>query len=332
MQPIVDWIVGARPRQEELERLTFQQATMQSDRWHAQACYIEPETKGRYRENKVLYTFPDGWKIVEITNVHDLQIEGTLMQNCMRHGTYDNALRRGTSRFLSLRDPYNKPHVAIELTKYGHLRQVYGKQNQDPDPKYKNYIWAWLRHEAKSLTDVSDLYHSMVRTDEDMRQYFALIHDSPDQLITAISQLINTKADEEYWRAKKRFNYDVFIQALEYRIIQSKSAHKIYRAIITKNYHNIDNLLQGFITANLTPDYERIILSTGISILTANISKHKLNEYITVLQQAMLRSENPEWIERFVECVPLSDYVLLRSRANAIREGWMYQDEQMRRK
>ena len=95
-------------------------------------------------EGEVIMRWSDGYTLVQL-GPEALSREGELMQNCLRHDAYRDEVERKTSAILSLRDEYNRPHVDIKLDKAWDGRgviveQVFGKQNDDPMPKYWSYI------------------------------------------------------------------------------------------------------------------------------------------------------------------------------------------------
>ena len=95
---------------------------------------------GKYSGKKVVYSFKDGWTVVEV-GAQDASIEGNEMQHCA--GEYCDSIERGEIGLYSLRDLQNNPHATIEVEN-GVAVQVKGKQNEYPDTKFHPYIDEFL--------------------------------------------------------------------------------------------------------------------------------------------------------------------------------------------
>jgi hypothetical protein len=92
-----------------------------------------------------VFEFEDGWSVVDVP-LEGLRLEGEIMQNCIRHGHYDDDVADGSTNILSLRDKQDRPHVDFELNRQTHeFEQIVGKQNRAPSDKYAPYIVAFLR-------------------------------------------------------------------------------------------------------------------------------------------------------------------------------------------
>jgi hypothetical protein len=62
----------------------------------------------------VLHEWPDGWKLQRLKPEH-LDYEGDAMGHCVGGYGYEDAVRKGNTAILSLRDPSGRPHVTAEL-------------------------------------------------------------------------------------------------------------------------------------------------------------------------------------------------------------------------
>lgn len=102
-----------------------------------------------------VYTWPDGWKIATVPP-EQCSAEGEAMGHCV--GSYRQKLNNGEKRIYSLRDSNNRPHVTIEISHAApwaehpnfkdyplEVRQIKGKGNSIPVPKYAKRILEWLR-------------------------------------------------------------------------------------------------------------------------------------------------------------------------------------------
>jgi hypothetical protein len=117
-------------------------------------------------EEKVEMAFDDGWTIVRLLTPAALDTESVAMQHCVGHGGYDERLLRGEYRYLSLRDPANKPHVTFELKPDGDsgtlfMVQMQGKQNSRPLRKYTVRVVEYLERNSVSAQGyglISDIH------------------------------------------------------------------------------------------------------------------------------------------------------------------------------
>lgn len=138
----------------------------------------EMVAEGEEAPNRDVFEFPDGWKIVQV-HPDNLNWEGEQMGHCV--GSYCNAVMSGRAHIFSLRDPKGFPHVTIEIQgqappreqiqwqgetlrgvqpqgppaftktdKAWEILQIQGKENQEPNEKYKNYIKQWFSEIQKT--------------------------------------------------------------------------------------------------------------------------------------------------------------------------------------
>lgn len=93
---------------------------------------------------KVVHDAGDGWTIVKLMTPEALDREGHTMGHCVGQGAYYNALRNNFAGIYSLRDPFGKSHVTMEIDRLGsRLEQIKGKQNNCPKPEYLRRLFGW---------------------------------------------------------------------------------------------------------------------------------------------------------------------------------------------
>jgi len=167
LRNVLDWV---RVKHPEIMKYTLEQATEASDKWHEELAKQESLTS--YNTHNVVYKFNDGWEMVKLSS-GDCEAEGELMGHCV--GSYAQSVERGNTTIFSLRDPQNEPHATIETDienpeernrlrpkakLYFSIRQIQGKQNDEPIPEYKARIKEWFASLSPTY-DVSrdlDLY------------------------------------------------------------------------------------------------------------------------------------------------------------------------------
>jgi hypothetical protein len=103
----------------------------------------------------------DGYRLVRLMSTEALDAESLEMQHCIGHGGYDDKLADPSVVFLSLRDATNKAHATLEIEN-GIIRQLSGKQNAYPDPKYLRLLHPLLSRPDIDLMDMGDGSHGVV--------------------------------------------------------------------------------------------------------------------------------------------------------------------------
>lgn len=95
----------------------------------------------------------DGYNLVKLKTPAALDRESAVMQHCVGQGAYDDELAKDGFMILSLRDPYGKPHVTIEIQDYVVITQIEGKQNTAPRIDYLEKIvdYFGIKHGNKYL-------------------------------------------------------------------------------------------------------------------------------------------------------------------------------------
>lgn len=116
----------------------------------------------------------DGWYAVKLLTPAALDRESGQMQHCIGQGGYDRALAKGTSTFLSLRDPVGKAHATLEIVRDGNrLAQLQGKQNRTPEQRYIRLLaplfrkrelrFSQIGHSDRLLFDADYNVHDVTR-------------------------------------------------------------------------------------------------------------------------------------------------------------------------
>ncbi|MCS4089685.1 PcfJ domain-containing protein [Rhizobium sp. BK176] len=101
-----------------------------------------------------VYDAGDGWSIVRLLTPEALDIEGHEMGHCVGQGAYDYGLSKNTVGIYSLRDPYGKSHVTLEIKhSMAELRQIKGKQNKPPKAEYMRRLLGWPDLKDLSVQD-----------------------------------------------------------------------------------------------------------------------------------------------------------------------------------
>jgi hypothetical protein len=131
---IRDWIVGARPRLDDLgDRHPFYEAITRSALWHAQrfTALARGETQRQLPESQrepVLYRWPDGWHVVRLATKEHFAEEGRRLEHCVEG--YANTLPDPRRRVLSLRKPNGEPVMTVEQRQSHFLGKAYPEGDQ----------------------------------------------------------------------------------------------------------------------------------------------------------------------------------------------------------
>jgi hypothetical protein len=126
----------------------------------------------------------DGFRFVRMLSEKALDRESALMQHCIGHGSYDDALVSGDYLFLSLRDQAGNPHATLEIdVKAGNIIQLQGKQNREPVERYHQAIRDLISVKGFGLYNSIELLR-MVRDDAGD---WHLLDELPDSFRTSDS-------------------------------------------------------------------------------------------------------------------------------------------------
>lgn len=146
----------------------------------------------------------EGWTIQKVTNRNDLFAE----ENKMHHpdGSYTDSSQQGNSVIYSLRDPYNEPHVTMEIggeRDYvpGSIKQILGHYNSEPNQRHRRMIREWMTISAEKSGIVKE-----INAFEDLQKYI-----NEDQGVSKIISSINKilKGEENEYGLQYILNYNM---------------------------------------------------------------------------------------------------------------------------
>jgi len=149
----------------DLNSYSLDQIEKMSHDWHEA---IASEGSGKFylpsKPENTIYTFENGWRLVNVTNENDLDVEGNLMNHCV--GSYADEVADEKIKILSLRDLSNRPHVTIEISPdMKQVKQIQGANNHNPKPEYKELLKEYFSNtetafeEDQTISEkVDDLY------------------------------------------------------------------------------------------------------------------------------------------------------------------------------
>jgi hypothetical protein len=130
---LCDWYTAARPNLGAVK--TWQQALNALDAWHSSLGGPEGE-RLEVPHGPVVYEWPDGYRVVELTDRSHLIAEGRALRHCIgAQPEYIDALRRERARFFSLRNAAGAPLFTFEVAHgSGQLiaLQIKGCKNRSP--------------------------------------------------------------------------------------------------------------------------------------------------------------------------------------------------------
>ena len=106
---------------------------------------------------KLIHTYSDGYKILQLLTPLALDYESQHMGHCVGKGSYDKKVTSGKTIIYSLRDTKNEPHATMEVTN-NTLKQIKGKQNQPVVEKYRDYIRDLINlNDFKEVNDIRNI-------------------------------------------------------------------------------------------------------------------------------------------------------------------------------
>jgi len=130
---IVDW---NEAKGDDLNRYTFTDASWEAEDW------AEQRKRDEMPQGEVVYEWPDGWTVQQLTTEAQLEAEGDAMQHCV--GGYDEDRIGLDYRIFSLRDPRGQPHATVEWEPdEDYVVELKGKQNSEPTPAYLHRLVEW---------------------------------------------------------------------------------------------------------------------------------------------------------------------------------------------
>lgn len=214
-----DWLTSPNPERwtngVQLNQLSWADANTASDLFHdalrsaADADKIrEARRRGIYfdcldgrarEESKVVYTFPSGWRVHQLTTAKALTEEGnTTPENgggCLRHcignpgGSYISSVRGGQGEAYSFRSPDGHPIATLYFNGTGNKRRM------DQVKSYRNRIPG-----TKPSGGAAEGFYRRIPTNEDgvptsskpiMANYFASVDEMLDAEVDMIQEFLN---------------------------------------------------------------------------------------------------------------------------------------------
>ena len=144
-----DWYVVVQP---DLAQLSLVDALAGARRWHENMVHeLEDMGGGLVPSGEVVFAWDDGWTVQQVDDLKVLLAEGRTMQNCLKHGAYDEEVESGELTIYSLRGPSafeggpSRPRVTMAQSSEGSWVEVKGRQNKPPDQKYRGRVREFLR-------------------------------------------------------------------------------------------------------------------------------------------------------------------------------------------
>ncbi len=127
------------------------------------------EKDEKARHIRTIRIFSDDSRLVQLRTEHALDVESAQLGHCIGDGNYDEALKVKGMKFYSLRDPFNRAHVTMEVDN-GILVQCKGKENKPPIPKYMPLVQEFIRAQKLELDE--DFTHTgMLQARDDNKDY-----------------------------------------------------------------------------------------------------------------------------------------------------------------
>lgn len=167
---LANWFVATRP---DLTKTSASDALDLAEAWSEEREREEAEAaKLSQTQGEIVYKFKDGYTIQKLTTKPQLDAEGDVMQHCV--GGYCDAVKHGRAVIYSLRDTKGRPHVTIEYdpdSKF--VKQIKGKQNDEPAPKYKAYVDEFVATLPKMAAHIQEIYDYLIAHTEVEEEYAA---------------------------------------------------------------------------------------------------------------------------------------------------------------
>lgn len=147
-----------------LERLSVSDALLHAQRWDAELSR-QVAVAEDLRGIRPVILYDNGWSWVQVLSKDALHREGAKMNHCV--GSYYG---RANVKIFSLRDKDNMPHVTLEVTATGALRQAKRNGNRRIDRQcfYRGLVFHFLQHQqytGKFLYGFWDIEGSLVLPD-----------------------------------------------------------------------------------------------------------------------------------------------------------------------
>jgi len=236
---ILDWVQLSQPPI-DISSYTPERAINASDEWHrTMSAQGEGEVYEKTNPELIVYG-PDwknpqwkSWTIQKVIGKNDLEVEGNRMDHCV--GGFCKGVERGDSVIYSLRDPYNEPHVTIEIegdNSYdpGTIKQIQGKSNSEPKDEYKAMIKEWISNSGEESKIIKE-----INTFEELENENYYQNDGVEQLTDAIEKILQGESNEY----GLKYVFDSDIESIIIKLVEAGEAENNNRD--SNYYGNITN-------------------------------------------------------------------------------------------
>ncbi|MGY3581804.1 hypothetical protein ACVIGB_000125 [Bradyrhizobium sp. USDA 4341] len=190
---VLDWL-DAIPRSDRhlkrIDRVSYREAAGISADWHRRLVELTTNSNDVTEEIDVIESFDDGCRFVELKGAIALLREGSCMNHCVGGRGYVEAVKNGSTRIFSLRDPSNRPHVTIEVRRTYRRKafcavQIKGKGNAAPalNGSWAAYCRAFVISQGWEVTrdgNLIGLYTIGGRTFDDPDEMLGALLDQVD--------------------------------------------------------------------------------------------------------------------------------------------------------
>lgn len=218
---------------DDIKELSLDQISEASRKWHDEQ-FSSQQAGGSYtltpQKDAVLTVGAYSW--VPVNNV-DARTEGSKMQNCI--GTY--CIPSENTKIFSLRNNFNNPHISLSV-KTGtsgssvgkwYIREIKGKQNKRPIPKYVPFALAMCEYLFKKGVKLDEYGDFWGLPSPDLHQYIRYFDGAIDRLK---SDLIEKVTDEE-------INTLVLEKGVSLSFPQSSDDKKLFNRLSTQTFYKI---------------------------------------------------------------------------------------------
>jgi hypothetical protein len=150
---VVDWMTSDQGRQylPKLQKMSVMDVLDKTTAWQKIKLKYTDEVEGI--DFKIISSFDDGFKIVQLLTPKSLDNETCYMNHCVGKGSYDEKLEEGKIKIYSLRDERNNPMATIEVEN-DTVKQVKGKQNKNVDETVHLHLYKFiLKNKLRLIRD-----------------------------------------------------------------------------------------------------------------------------------------------------------------------------------
>jgi hypothetical protein len=154
-------------------------------------------------DEEIVERFENGYHLVRLLTPNALDRESGQMQHCIGQGAYDDHLDGDEYEYFSLRDPFGKPHVTIEIgvnriAGMRELIQFQGKQNQPPVAKYQEMMIPYFQKQKIQILQASPSLPYVT----DINGNWFSIYDLPENLEIKVFSYTDYGLFEKNWDVK----------------------------------------------------------------------------------------------------------------------------------